>query len=1320
MQHNFKNSKCSLIFRQSWRLILVFLGFISTSATAQICVPFTQRTSQYTPTKTLYNLRGDFTMVGNTNLTLLNYGDFTQNGNNMMVYTDVDSPELTGLDGLPTFNSSSAMLNFSTENDAVPECSNIVYAGLYWTGRAKNIGPSPNTFPVTKNGITKNFDKRKIQLKGPASTQYTEFTAAANDIYFPTNAHDFMYSAYTEVTDYVKANGIGNYFAADIALIEGNGGGTGFYGGWGMIVIYENSKMKHRDITIFDGHAFVVAGNANFDIPVTSFNTVQTGAVGVKMGIMSGEGDNGISGDYFQIQKDSDGTYWNLNHSLNTANNFFNSSIQTGGNARNPNLLNNSGLDIAMFQIPNPDNNVIGNNQTATNLRYGSMGDTYIIFAVALAVDAYIPDFEGTVSVVSIDGVPPGPTPTVEPGQDIVYKVQVRNTGTETISNAKVTIPVPYNASYVLDSGSTQVFITPPPTPDNLHFEPSMGLNGSIIWDIGTLPLQADPDNLLGEFIFTLKASENCTFLKNTGCNNVIALNGELSGTGAGSGIAFDKIPLIQGYIGNGVCEGTAIPAPLRITIDAAEFITNNCPGIPSLTAFTFCDPGESVPISAISSGFPSGTFFYNQYPVVSGSTTQYTFTNPFPATLGTATYYAVTPGNTGCYFQFTITVGDIVSVPTVSNLTYCLGAIAQPLTATASQSGYTLYFYATPTSQPQLSLTPATGAAGTFTYYVAEAQSASCIGPLVPIIVTVLSATAVLAPPAATIEACSITTLLGLPVSTSPSAITAVQFLAMGGTIPNMGLVTGITYSDVWAGSCPKILTRTFTFTTSCGAPVVVTQTATIIDTTAPVINSLPAPSAVQCGMPMTFAQATATDNCGASVSLTFQDISSQGTCTGSYTMTRTWTATDSCGNVSTATQIINVTDTMAPVISPAQNITIPCGGESAIAAWLADHGGSTALGDCSQITWSNNYVPLPVGTFGPASVQFTATDACGNTASTSATATFTSAMNTPVFASIAAFCAGSTAPVLPDTSLNNVTGTWNPSAIDNGASGTYVFTPAPGQCATPVQIDVTVLPLATPTFDVPTTLCEGNSAPLLPANSEEGITGTWTPSIIDAGQTADYVFTPDAGQCATSATVSITVLPTGTTQAEAYAPCNSDIGLVIDLTASLPDDMPGGGTWSDLSNSGGLQGATFLPNGLATGTYLLNYELAGECPRSLQLEMEVDDDCAVLGCGTIIVHNALSPNNDGKNDKFIIENIEDISCYPTNSLQIYNRWQVLVYETKNYDNRTRYFDGLSEGRATVSKDSELPTGTYFYLLEYTTSDGQVIKKDGYLYLSR
>lgn len=215
--------------------ILLNILIISNNLTAQVRVPFTPRVSQNTPNTTIYHVKGDFTLIGNTNLTLTNYGNNTNNSNNNMQYVDVDGDA-------NTFNSSSANLTYSTENGAVPQCSKVVFAGLYWTGRASDGSSSPDIFNVTKGGITKTFNKRKVKLKGPNTSSYTEITANTNDIYYPTNSDGFMYSAFAEITDYVKNNGLGQYTVADIALVEGNGGSTGYYGGWGIIVVYENSR----------------------------------------------------------------------------------------------------------------------------------------------------------------------------------------------------------------------------------------------------------------------------------------------------------------------------------------------------------------------------------------------------------------------------------------------------------------------------------------------------------------------------------------------------------------------------------------------------------------------------------------------------------------------------------------------------------------------------------------------------------------------------------------------------------------------------------------------------------------------------------------------------------------------------------------------------------------------------------------------------------------------------------------------------------------------------------------------------------------------
>lgn len=98
------------------------------------------------------------------------------------------------------------------------------------------------------------------------------------------------------------------------------------------------------------------------------------------------------------------------------------------------------------------------------------------------------------------------------------------------------------------------------------------------------------------------------------------------------------------------------------------------------------------------------------------------------------------------------------------------------------------------------------------------------------------------------------------------------------------------------------------------------------------------------------------------------------------------------------------------------------------------------------------------------------------------------------------------------------------------------------------------------------------------------------------------------------------------------------------------------------------------------------------------------------------LIVYNALSPNGDNKNDFFHIKGIDK---YPDNSVEIYNRWGVLVYQTHGYNESDRVFNGFSDGRVTVNRGAGLPTGTYFYILKYKT-ETRVKEKSGYLYINQ
>ena len=97
------------------------------------------------------------------------------------------------------------------------------------------------------------------------------------------------------------------------------------------------------------------------------------------------------------------------------------------------------------------------------------------------------------------------------------------------------------------------------------------------------------------------------------------------------------------------------------------------------------------------------------------------------------------------------------------------------------------------------------------------------------------------------------------------------------------------------------------------------------------------------------------------------------------------------------------------------------------------------------------------------------------------------------------------------------------------------------------------------------------------------------------------------------------------------------------------------------------------------------------------------------------VIVYNAISPNDDGHNDAFLIEGIKK---FPDNNVEIYNRWGVKVFETKSYNESDNMFRGYSDGRGTVKRGDKLPTGTYFYILRYNNGE-KGIEKSGYLYIN-
>ncbi|WP_294675628.1 Ig-like domain-containing protein [uncultured Fluviicola sp.] len=103
-------------------------------------------------------------------------------------------------------------------------------------------------------------------------------------------------------------------------------------------------------------------------------------------------------------------------------------------------------------------------------------------------------------------------------------------------------------------------------------------------------------------------------------------------------------------------------------------------------------------------------------------------------------------------------------------------------------------------------------------------------------------------------------------------------------------------------------------------------------------------------------------------------------------------------------------------------------------------------------------------------------------------------------------------------------------------------------------------------------------------------------------------------------------------------------------------------------------------------------------------------NDPCDPLTCG-IDISNAFTPDGDGINDVWVIKGIES---YPDNQLTVFNRWGNVVFSADGYLNT---WDGTSNSSLNVG-GTELPTGTYFYVLDTKDESAGVLK--GYVYIQR
>ena len=268
----------------------------------------------------------------------------------------------------------------------------------------------------------------------------------------------------------------------------------------------------------------------------------------------------------------------------------------------------------------------------------------------------------------------------------------------------------------------------------------------------------------------------------------------------------------------------------------------------------------------------------------------------------------------------------------------------------------------------------------------------------------------------------------------------------------------------------------RTWTATDACGNSTSKEQIITLVDDNAPSFTNVPEGLTLACGDDIPFVDATATDACSA-VTVTYEDVEGDMTCTGLNEIVRTFTATDACGNSASATQLITFADDEAPSGS-VEDVTMTCAdydpameygavdfGDNCSAAvtviWEETSNTGTGMEGCFEVTRT-----------------YTFTDGCGNASAAVQTISVFDD-EAPVLSEVATevvLQCGDEMPAAPTATDNcsSVEVTFVDEATGVSCSGeesfnrTYTATDACGNESS-VSVEVSFNDIVAPTFTAP-----------------------------------------------------------------------------------------------------------------------------------------------------------------------------------------------------------------------------------------------------------
>ena len=350
------------------------------------------------------NARGDITIAANTLMTAPGNTQAAIDARNgvgsnlndddwLMAYVDIDGDATT-------FNSSSANL-------VMPADADVLFAGLYWGARA--------------NSAVTNDVLQAVKFRGPGDAAYLDITGAVvgktigGVSNLPANVQ--TYGAYEDVTSLVQSRGAGTYTTANV---KGDPGIINHFAGWSLVVVYEAAGEIVRNLAVFNGFADIrnTVADRNVIVPFSGFIAPPNGPVEATIGLVTYEGDLGITGDSCFLDGGSGEVQ--LSNALNPANNFFNSSITNRGvrvTTKNPDYVNQLGFGADLIAA----NGIINNGATSAEFRLTTTQDQYYPGVVTSAIELYSPDVEVVKSVVDVNGG------EVIAGDTLRYTVTVNN-----------------------------------------------------------------------------------------------------------------------------------------------------------------------------------------------------------------------------------------------------------------------------------------------------------------------------------------------------------------------------------------------------------------------------------------------------------------------------------------------------------------------------------------------------------------------------------------------------------------------------------------------------------------------------------------------------------------------------------------------------------------------------------------------------------------------------------------------------------------------------------------------------------------------------